>query len=305
MACCLASQPSPGVWKAPRSRPRRCPLRFVGPCTRRKARGVFFPPLRSQEARAQSLYCVHSVIVLDSDGGRIASRYYAGDLPSLKEQHAFEASLHAKTRGAFAEVVMLDRTVAVYRSAGDVTLYVLGGHDDNELVLQGVLDTMFEALEALLRGHISKRSLLDNYDVLLLVADETVDRGVVLETGAVMCCVCIYTLLTLSGAESSLVVSRVAMSDRPAALTPLHEQSVAQIFDMVKGEVIRNLVRARGPRRCRLTHLFFFFFPRDRSNSLPSPQIHCCSVAFLLPLSLFLSSRHFTWPPQLRGPAGC
>lgn len=50
---------------------------------------------------------MHSVIVLDGEGQRIASRYYMGDMPTLKEQKAFEASLHAKTRGANAEIVML------------------------------------------------------------------------------------------------------------------------------------------------------------------------------------------------------
>lgn len=162
--------------------------------------------------------------MLDADGQRIAARYYAPhELPSLREQHALEQSLHAKTRGAYAEIVMLDRTVAVYRALGDATLYVLGTHEHNELVLQSALDTMCEALETLLRGQVSKRSLLENYDFLMLVLDETIDRGVLLET------------------DAALVVTRVSMSDRPAKLTPLHEQTLSQIVETAKSEIVRSL----------------------------------------------------------------
>jgi hypothetical protein len=34
-----------------------------------------------------------------------------------------------------------------------------------------------------LRGHVSKKTMLENFDFVLLVIDETVDRGIVMETG--------------------------------------------------------------------------------------------------------------------------
>ncbi len=62
-----------------------------------------------------------------------------------------------------------------------------------------------------------------NFDFLLLVLDETIDRGVVLET------------------DAALVVARTSMAERPAAFTPLHEQTLSQIIDTAKTELIRNL----------------------------------------------------------------
>lgn len=153
----------------------------------------------------------------------LAARYYVDEgLKTLKEQHAFEKALHTKTRSQYSDIVMLDKQIAVYKNNADATVYVLGLLQDNELILQAVLDTIQGALETLLRT-VNKRSMLENYDFVLLVLDEVLDRGIVLET------------------DVGLVCSRVSMSDRPAALTPLHEQTLAQMIDTAKTEIIRGL----------------------------------------------------------------
>jgi hypothetical protein len=136
---------------------------------------------------------------------------------------------------------MLDKQIAVYKLHGDVPIYVLGSHDNNELVLVAALETMQEALEILLRGHLSKRTLLENFDYVLLVIDETVDKGVLIET------------------DAQVIATRCAMSDRPAAFTreslallfmctthiscdaALHEQTLSQIIDTARDQIIRNL----------------------------------------------------------------
>ena len=133
--------------------------------------------------------------------------------------------MHLKTRGAaYADIVMLDEQIAVYKPLGvDATLYVLGSHENNELILVAALDAMSDALEMLLR-QLSKRTLLENFDYVLLVVDETVDKGVLIES------------------DAQLIASRVAMSDKGSAgLTPLHEQSLSQILDTARTEIIRNL----------------------------------------------------------------
>lgn len=113
---------------------------------------------------------------------------------------------------------------------GDVTLYVLCNHDENELVAQGCLDALVESLDALLRGHVSRRSMLENYDYVLLAIDETVDSGVLLET------------------DPLLIAQRCAMSDRPGGGVgqgagmgaPLHEQTLSQLMGAAD-QIIRNL----------------------------------------------------------------
>ena len=46
---------------------------------------------------------------------------------------------------------MYENVVAVYKSAQDVYFYVLGGYDENELILLSALTCLFDALSRLLR----------------------------------------------------------------------------------------------------------------------------------------------------------
>jgi hypothetical protein len=50
-----------------------------------------------------SMYSIGAVLVLDADGERIASKFYNGQLPGVKEQRAFEKSLWNKTYRANSE----------------------------------------------------------------------------------------------------------------------------------------------------------------------------------------------------------
>lgn len=104
---------------------------------------------------------VKAVLVLDSnDGSRIHAKYYAPELRANEAQVSvwrqkqllprviemvqleFEKKLFAKTRSQNArneaEIVMLDRTVSVYRQGMDVVLFVVGSAQENELILAQV-----------------------------------------------------------------------------------------------------------------------------------------------------------------------
>ena len=89
---------------------------------------------------------------------------------------------------------MLESIVAVYRSTEGVTYYLVGGMDENELLLASVLSAFMESLSTLLRyvkglpssnstrtdtyhdmiyrNKVDKRSLLENWETLLLTLDE-------------------------------------------------------------------------------------------------------------------------------------
>ena len=72
---------------------------------------------------------------------------------------------------------MFDNVVTVYRNSADVWFYVVGSHAENELILVHVLMALLEALNGALRTSADKRTLLDNFDTLLLTVDELIDGG--------------------------------------------------------------------------------------------------------------------------------
>lgn len=51
----------------------------------------------------------------------------------------------------------------------------------NELVLVGVLDSIFDTISTLLKGQVDKRTMFDNLELILLTIDEALDHGHIME----------------------------------------------------------------------------------------------------------------------------
>ncbi|XP_010583976.1 PREDICTED: coatomer subunit zeta-2 [Haliaeetus leucocephalus] len=136
----------------------------------------------SPPAKEPSLYTVKALLILDSLGQRLLAKYYDGTFPTAKEQAAFERNIFSKTHQTGGEIACLEGLTVVYRSSVDLFFYVVGGCQENVLMLSAVLACLLDALSHLLRKEVEKRWLLDNMEGTFLVVDEIVDRGVILES---------------------------------------------------------------------------------------------------------------------------
>lgn len=58
-----------------------------------------------------------------------------------------------------------------------MTIYVVAQESENELMLQTLLNSFFDAISILLRNQVEKRSVLENLDLVSLCLDEMVDDG--------------------------------------------------------------------------------------------------------------------------------
>lgn len=139
-----------------------------------------------------SLYTTTAVLLLDTDGNRILSKYYSPPhsdpkspthLPSkhpfqtLKEQRSFESGLFEKTRRASGEVILFQNHLVLWKQSLDLTFYIVGGEGENELMLQGALNAFYDAVSLLLRHQVEKRAVLESLDLVVLALDETIDDG--------------------------------------------------------------------------------------------------------------------------------
>lgn len=61
-------------------------------------------------------------------------------------------------------------------------LYVVGGLQENEILLYNVVLALRDSLSILLKNSTDKRTIIENYDLVSLAIDEIVDDGIVLET---------------------------------------------------------------------------------------------------------------------------
>ncbi|KAG0641210.1 Longin-like domain-containing protein [Tuber brumale] len=147
-----------------------------------------------------SLFSVNAILILSPDGTRVLAKYYhpphsptttttaannaaaSNPYPTLKEQKPFEKGLVEKTAKSNSDIILYDNRIVVFKAESDVMLYLVGGVEENEMLLWHTLLALRDSLNILLKNATDKRTLLENYDIVSLAIDEIVDDGIILET---------------------------------------------------------------------------------------------------------------------------
>lgn len=117
-------------------------------------------------APSMSLHSVIAVLLLSPDTAdpRLFAKYYNAphasnasieikpSYPNLKEQKAFEKGLLEKTAKQNSDVILYDNKVVVFKMEGDVMLYVVGGAEENEILLYNVVLALRDSLAILFKS---------------------------------------------------------------------------------------------------------------------------------------------------------
>ena len=80
------------------------------------------------------------------------------------------------------DIMTVENYVAIFRVYTDMTIYILGDREDNELVLASVLDTVHECFDKVFKHSIERKSLINNMTAVILVIDELIDQGIIMTT---------------------------------------------------------------------------------------------------------------------------
>ncbi|XP_013606890.1 coatomer subunit zeta-3 isoform X2 [Brassica napus] len=169
---------------------------------------------------------VKNILLLDSEGKRVAVKYYSDDWTTNAAKLAFEKYVFtktAKTNARTEEITLLENNIVVYKFAQDLHFFVTGGEDENELILSSVLQGFFDAVALLFRNNVEKMEALENLDLIFLCLDEMVDQGMVLET------------------DANVIAGKVAMQSAEASGS-LSEQTLTQAFATAREHLARSLL---------------------------------------------------------------
>ncbi|XP_064396853.1 coatomer subunit zeta-1-like [Halichondria panicea] len=169
-----------------------------------------------------SLLSVKAILILDNDGKRLVCKYYDDTFPTLKEQTKFEESLFNKTKRSNDEIIMHEGVTAVYKVNVDLFFAVLGAQNENELMLVGVLNALYDSISQLLRKNVEKRSLLPHLESLFLIVDELVECGVIVET------------------DPQVIVQRIATKIDD---NPFSESAMKQVLQSAKENIKWSLLK--------------------------------------------------------------
>ena len=135
--------------------------------------------------------------MLDNEGQRIISKYYniAGTpFETPQSQKSFERQIFLKSSKQSAsgsgasrsvssfenDIMTVDNYVAIFRQYSDMTIFIIGHSEDNELILGLVLDCIHECFDRIFRHNIERKSLINNMSGVILVIDELLDQGIVM-----------------------------------------------------------------------------------------------------------------------------
>ncbi|KAI3442309.1 Coatomer subunit zeta [Psidium guajava] len=170
---------------------------------------------------------VKNVLLLDSEGNRVAAKYYCDDWPTNSAKEAFEKAVFTKTQKTNArteaEIAMIENNVVIYKFVQSLHFFVTGGEDENELILATVLQGFCDAVGLLLRGQVDKGEALENLDLILMCLDEIVDGGIILET------------------DPNVIAGKVASQSVDAG-GPLSEQTISQALATAREHLTRSLL---------------------------------------------------------------
>ncbi|KAH8165188.1 hypothetical protein CIB48_g3048 [Xylaria polymorpha] len=100
----------------------------------------------------------------------------------VKSQKSFEKGLLEKTAKQTGDIILYDNKLVLYKMESDVMMYVVGGAEENEVLLYNVILALRDSLHLLFKQSVDKRTVVENYDLVSLAIDEIVDDGIILET---------------------------------------------------------------------------------------------------------------------------
>ena len=104
------------------------------------------------------------------------------------------------------DIMICDNYVSVFRCYHDMSIYVLGNADDNELILGQVLDCLHECFDKVFKSQFERRALITQMSQVILIIDEIVDHGVVMHTQS---SVILQRIKTVKKAESTGIAAAV------------------------------------------------------------------------------------------------
>eukprot|EP01059_Diplonema_ambulator_P022742 TRINITY_DN3807_c0_g1_i2.p1 TRINITY_DN3807_c0_g1~~TRINITY_DN3807_c0_g1_i2.p1 ORF type:complete len:182 (+),score=65.97 TRINITY_DN3807_c0_g1_i2:102-647(+) len=140
------------------------------------------------------IHRIQGIVLLDGENGkRLFAKYYGEPFEgALEKQRAFEEKLYAKTHNGGSigspkdggDITLVDAHTVVFRLDPEIHMYVVGSVNENEIMISSVMVCLYDTLWELLNNHTNafdKRDLLESFDLLVLVVDEMIDEGIILQ----------------------------------------------------------------------------------------------------------------------------
>jgi len=187
---------------------------------------------------------VFAILVLKNDGSRLYCKYYTkicptqllyvseGNLSDLDTQKTFEKNLFEKSKKLTIsktlnvnenEIFTYSQFNILFKNLGDIFIFVLGDYDENELLLNEIINAIYESLSFFTKGIVSKKTVSENFENLILVVDEIIDEGIIITT------------------DPATVVARATMKDTEPIQLNNTDTGFSAALNLAKSSIAKSL----------------------------------------------------------------
>ena len=122
----------------------------------------------------------------------------------------------------------------------DISIFVVGTDDDNELVISEVLDTLHECFDDAFSHVIDRESLTNNMSAVILIIDELIDGGIIMSLDSETILGRINIKLSDSKKSGGKPASEAAESAPPEDTSGGY-YSFASVFSSAKNSLAKTL----------------------------------------------------------------
>ena len=98
-----------------------------------------------------------------------------------QQQLKSEKTLFSKINKVNQDILLYDNQIIVYKQINDVSIIITSPINENECLIYSTLNNLIEALTILLNSTVDKQTIINNYDLVSLAIDETIDDGIIIE----------------------------------------------------------------------------------------------------------------------------
>lgn len=210
---------------------------------------------------------VTGVVIFEADSHkRIIARYFDAALPNYARQIQFEKALITKavkscssletasmaaasgekgkdssvsnSRSETTEIILIEDFFVILRIVNDVLLAVIARENQNDLLMAEYMSTLHNCLHSILANNVCKKKVQERLDQVLLVIDESLERGFFFELDAptIVSRINMMDLLneggvsTPSSSAASTSIAATAVRDGIAAISRGDTDSLRSVF---------------------------------------------------------------------------
>ena len=138
------------------------------------------------DEKLEGISCIIKfILILDNTGKRIYSIYYTNDYKTIESQFDFELSL-AKITSKYSveknevDIINYERYNIICKIDKEIAIFIGQDEEDNEILLRDFFSMFKTQLFNFVGEDLSREKILNNYKEIVMVIDEMVVGGIVL-----------------------------------------------------------------------------------------------------------------------------